>query len=628
MADVKELQVNNQTYDIKAKSVVDTNSGSVKMWTGTRQQYDAITTKDATTLYNTDNGLYLGTTEVANISGNRNIGEIVESIVPLTDAGLHLLDGALINGSGIYSAFVDYMASLYYSTASTGIYYIWQATYNEITYTTQSRVKTPTINDYYYSNYGTTQVQKFADLSQGGVTWQVDSNGKIYYAGNEAILIGTGAIGNVSFTPPNYFAQASDVAWVQPILTANGTMGGDSFAVSSNVAQYSGEDVYNAFNGVTSSGNGFHSQSGTTTGYIDMYNPTPIKITNFKIYNQNAPNRASSAGTIYGSNDGTTWTEITTYTNSVQTAGGIWDISLSTNTAYYKYYRMQSTAAGSDSDGYWTIWEIEITAWTQASAEEVWQSSVTSYGVCGKFVYDSANNTVRLPKITGILEGTTDITALGDLIEQYVKLPNITGYTQQIRGVHLEDVPSGALNWSNEGGDTWGGYGTGNIGRITFDASLSSSVYSGNGTDTKIQQQAIKCFYYIVIATTTKTEIEVDIDEIATDLNGKADVDLTNTSAALSGNFLSKLMPDYDNAITITSVPYTAPCAGVCDICVSGSDIVITVNGVNVARDGIYVQGSSSRIIVDKNDIITTANGALDTVSSYPSKFFPLKGAN
>lgn len=52
MADVQELNVNNTTYDIKAKSVVDTNSGSVKMWTGTRQQYDAIVSKDANTLYN------------------------------------------------------------------------------------------------------------------------------------------------------------------------------------------------------------------------------------------------------------------------------------------------------------------------------------------------------------------------------------------------------------------------------------------------------------------------------------------------------------------------------------------------------------------------------------------------
>ena len=52
MSDVQELNINNSTYDIKAKSVVDTNSGKVKFWTGTKAEYDAITTKDPATLYN------------------------------------------------------------------------------------------------------------------------------------------------------------------------------------------------------------------------------------------------------------------------------------------------------------------------------------------------------------------------------------------------------------------------------------------------------------------------------------------------------------------------------------------------------------------------------------------------
>lgn len=54
MADVKELSIGNNIYDIKAKSVVDTNNGSVKMWTGTKAEYDAIATKDANTLYNVE----------------------------------------------------------------------------------------------------------------------------------------------------------------------------------------------------------------------------------------------------------------------------------------------------------------------------------------------------------------------------------------------------------------------------------------------------------------------------------------------------------------------------------------------------------------------------------------------
>ena len=41
----------------------------------------------------------------------RFTGEIIESSVPLSDAGLHLLDGSVIIGNGAYSDFVTYMAS-------------------------------------------------------------------------------------------------------------------------------------------------------------------------------------------------------------------------------------------------------------------------------------------------------------------------------------------------------------------------------------------------------------------------------------------------------------------------------------------------------------------------------------
>lgn len=54
MSNVKELNVNNTTYDIIGKGVVDQNNPStpLKQWSGTKAQYDAIVTKDANTLYN------------------------------------------------------------------------------------------------------------------------------------------------------------------------------------------------------------------------------------------------------------------------------------------------------------------------------------------------------------------------------------------------------------------------------------------------------------------------------------------------------------------------------------------------------------------------------------------------
>ena len=148
-------------------------------------------------------------------------------------------------------------------------------------------------------------------------------------------------------------------------------------------------------------------------------------------------------------------------------------------------------------------------------SEADWQTAITNYGVCGKFVYTSGSPaTVRLPKITGFVEGTTDITALGDLIE--AGLPNITGDA----GANDNSGYGTGAFYKNSVGNTYTWSNTGSYNKLSFDASRSSSIY---GNSTTVQPQSIKVLYYIVIATSTKTNIEVDIDEIATDLNGKVD---------------------------------------------------------------------------------------------------------
>ena len=205
--------------------------------------------------------------------------------------------------------------------------------------------------------------------------------------------------------------------------------------------------------------------------------------------------------------------------------------------------------------------------------EANWQISVNTYGVCGKFVYDSTNNTVRLPKITGKLDGTNDGTALGDLAEQYVKLPNITG---SFRIGDNSDSNYWGRCWSATGAfnspavyHTYGNYDNGSNetagGDVYLDASRSSSVYSGNGTNTTIHEQAINVFYYIVIATSTKTDIQVDIDEVATDLNGKADTDLANTTNQAKILMSGMGMPSnrYINlTLGASGAEYTAPANG------------------------------------------------------------------
>lgn len=193
--------------------------------------------------------------------------------------------------------------------------------------------------------------------------------------------------------------------------------------------------------------------------------------------------------------------------------------------------------------------------------EAAWQTAVTTYGVCGKFVYDSENGTVRLPKITGIMEGTIDATALGDLVES--GLPNITGTFTAGSNSIADPNTSGAISGSTSTGTGRAGGSSSSYMTIdSLDASRSSSVYGNSST---VQPQTIKGFYYIVIANSTKTDIQVDIDEIATDLNGKADVDLGNLSNAgkIVGSGLAMPSGTYDElTLGASGASYIAPADG------------------------------------------------------------------
>ena len=188
--------------------------------------------------------------------------------------------------------------------------------------------------------------------------------------------------------------------------------------------------------------------------------------------------------------------------------------------------------------------------------EANWQSAVSTYGVCGKFVYDSVNNTVRLPKITGIVEGTTDLTALGDLVE--AGLPDHIHYLSRCADISNEHVGS-----ETGSTDTISDY-NGTQQKTSSLASLSNSIY---GNSTTVQPQTIKVLYYIVVATATKTEIQVDIDQITVDLANKANKDLSNITQATKSDVTSWGMPS-DSYIDITMPPaatnttYTAPANG------------------------------------------------------------------
>ena len=197
------------------------------------------------------------------------------------------------------------------------------------------------------------------------------------------------------------------------------------------------------------------------------------------------------------------------------------------------------------------------------TTEADWQASVSAYGICGKFVYDSVNSTIRLPKkasserhlIRSSVSGTSwyDIYSDG-LCEQGGVRAAISGDSSGTVNLLVEyantdyEVHDMAIA-TNKTGNARSGCMLG--AKSTDSFVLWQDTYTDEGGNWRARGYvdvsdygAETVYQYIVIANSTKTEIEVDIDEVATDLNGKADVDLTNVSGT-SG--FRKLIEVYNN---------------------------------------------------------------------------------
>ena len=196
---------------------------------------------------------------------------------------------------------------------------------------------------------------------------------------------------------------------------------------------------------------------------------------------------------------------------------------LSGSGAYADYVAMMSDLYNADPTA---------TCWTD---EESWQTSVSTYGECGKFVYDSVNNTLRLPKLISFVQATSSANELGSLVE--AGLPNITGqysinydwcsiFSGADSGARFEGAFTKAPTISsNEYRSSYMSGGSGYD--VAIDASRSSSIYGNNST---VQPQAIKYYFYIVIGIISKTDIQINVDNVMSDLALKADKDLSNVS--------------------------------------------------------------------------------------------------
>lgn len=288
--------------------------------------------------------------------------------------------------------------------------------------------------------------------------------------------------------------------------------------------------------------------------------------------------------------------------------------SLVTNT-YPAAVNAIKTAYASGTDETFTLGDITF---PYKKAQNGWQIAdiaqkdnvdalFTQTGVAKFYVLDSANNQFYLPRETFFRQLTND----PNNVNQYNEagLPNIKGQFSSGRvslgstngafkeigqlefGVTIEKLPTTSLK--------------------DFDASRSSSIYGNSDT---VQPQSSNWLLYYVVGNTITNESEIDVGNVLSDLQLKADIDLANVTAAGIEKVVGWLQLNLEAKIYTAEVqPYTIPVDCFCNIFIGSNEqnktASIERNGVatNIYIGGTYPEDIlSTSMILKKGDIFKT----------------------
>lgn len=253
--------------------------------------------------------------------------------------------------------------------------------------------------------------------------------------------------------------------------------------------------------------------------------------------------------------------------------------NLASNGTYAEFYRK---AVENITNGYW----VQCT-------EEEFNSDVSNYGSCGKFVV--TDEYIRIPKITKFIGATNILSEIGDTLRGDVPSQNIT-------------VQSG----------------TG----ATVKA-LASDLKNTQSTHTKY-------YYYMKVSTEGQKEpIEIDINKVYEDLEIKANTSLSNLTA--EGKSLASglgMLSDKYVGLTLgaSGTTYTAPANGWFYLSKTAGKtdayISLVINGAFGQTIHVPGAGNQNRTFIParKGDTLTVTYSATGETSAF--RFYYAEGEN
>lgn len=162
--------------------------------------------------------------------------------------------------------------------------------------------------------------------------------------------------------------SATDMSWGQPTLSANGTLGGNSFAVAANSEHITGGYSNYAWKAFDKNDSTMWT-AGNNNSYpytVTIYNPTPLKVSSILMSNRTDVSYTATSGSVLGSNDNSSYTTLCNWTNSTTGKKARWTINVSSSN-YYKYYKISIATATYTSQYTTGAMQIDLTATYQGS---------------------------------------------------------------------------------------------------------------------------------------------------------------------------------------------------------------------------------------------------------------------